>query len=286
MDESPVEIEGHPAVEPVDESQAAPPSDDQLEFGPVPASRVDADASLPDVLDLRASQRDDAAAVRDKAAQVREAMLLDVRDADQLTADRLLAARDRAAAALDRREAALDRHRAAEYLRRTYRDEMTGALQRAAGRDRLVQEIDRAHRGGQDLTVAFLDVDGLKQVNDQHGHRVGDELLRMVGQALREGLRSYDVVVRYGGDEFVCALPNTGRPEAIRRFAQVSDLLASLHPGVGFSLGLTGLAEGDTVDDVIGRADRDLYAGRSNLRRLRTAATAARPDPAGSEQPS
>jgi two-component system cell cycle response regulator len=189
-------------------------------------------------------------------------------DVRQIRADRLVAARDRAAAELERQEAALDRHRAAEYLRRTYRDELTGALQRAAGRDRLVQEIDRAHRGGELLTFAFLDVVGLKQTNDEQGHAAGDLLLKAVGDALQEGLRSYDVVVRYGGDEFVCALPNTGQVEANRRFVEVSALLARRYPGAQVSIGLAQAGVGDEVDDVVARADRDLYAARTDLRRV------------------
>ena len=222
-----------------------------MSSNPRPAPGGDADGesqpSLADVVDPGASPNDGG-----DAAQV---------------GDRLLAARDRAAAALERQEAALDRHRAAEYLRRAYRDQLTGALQRAAGRDRLVQEIDRAQRAGEPLTVAFLDVVGLKQTNDQQGHPAGDLLLKAVGDALQEGLRSYDVIVRYGGDEFVCALPNTGRAEADRRFGDVSVLLANRYARARFSVGLAQVRPGDGVDDVIARADRDLYAARSNLRR-------------------
>jgi diguanylate cyclase (GGDEF)-like protein len=176
--------------------------------------------------------------------------------------DRRSAAIDRAAAAVDRQQAALDRNRAAEYLRRTYRDELTGVLQREVGRDRVIEEIDRAHRTHADLTLAFLDVLGLKRINDECGHAAGDHLLKMAGHALRQGLRSYDVVVRYGGDEFVCALPTTSRGEARRRLAEVNETLRSLHPGGELSVGLAVLREGDTVEALMGRADRDLYASR------------------------
>ena len=187
-------------------------------------------------------------------------------EADDSLGDRLIAARDRAAAALDRHQAALDRHLAEAVLRRIYRDQLTGALQRDVGRDRIAEEIDRAHRAQHELTLAFLDVVGLKQVNDQHGHAAGDHLLKMVGQALRAGLRSYDVVVRYGGDEFVTALPTAGRAEARRRFSEVSETLARLHPGAEVSVGLAVLVEDDTVDALIARADQDLYASRRKQR--------------------
>jgi diguanylate cyclase (GGDEF)-like protein len=222
--------------------------------------RVAVDASAPDVLDLRAEARDAAAADRDRAA---EARLEDaVGDAPEVALAHMLARRDRAAAALDREEAALDRHRAAEYLRRAYRDELTGALQREAGRDHLARELARANRSGEGVVIAFLDVVGLKQVNDEHGHAAGDELLRGVGAALSDGLRPYDTVVRYGGDEFVCALPNVSVAAAVIRFEEVAALLATAFPGARVSIGLTAVETGESLDDAIARADRELYAGR------------------------
>lgn len=164
-------------------------------------------ASAPDVLDLRAEGRDKAAEARDRAAEARVEHPVELLNLQQITELRALAARDRAAAALDRKEAALDRLRAAEYLRRTYRDELTGALQRQVGRERLVHEVQRAQRFGDELVIAFLDVVHLKGVNDTRGHDAGDKLLAAVGSSLHRCLRSYDVVVRYGGDEFVCPCP-------------------------------------------------------------------------------
>jgi diguanylate cyclase (GGDEF)-like protein len=176
--------------------------------------------------------------------------------------DRLLAARDRAEAALDRKQAALDRQRAAEYLRRTYRDGLTGALQREAGTDRLQREVDRTHRAGGVLTIAFLDVDGLKKVNDRAGHAEGDHVLRAVGTALAQRLRTYDLIVRWGGDEFVCALPGSTLESATRRFEEVRVMLGDLHPGAAFSVGLAAQERGDTLQATIDRADRDLYEKR------------------------
>jgi diguanylate cyclase (GGDEF)-like protein len=180
--------------------------------------------------------------------------------------DRLLAARDRAEAALDRKQAALDRQRAAEYLRRTYRDGLTGALQRESGTDRLQRELDRTHRAGGILTIAFLDVDGLKKVNDRAGHAEGDHLLRAIGTALAQRLRTYDLVVRWGGDEFVCALPGSTMESAARRLAEVGQLLSELHPGAGFTFGLAAQERGDTLQATIDRADQDLYRKRRAAR--------------------
>src|SRR4051794_12494598 len=170
--------------------------------------------SAGDVIELRAEDKDAAAlahdvavAARELAAATRKVRTVEIPDTDHAALDRLLAARDRAVAAFDRTQAALDRHRAAEYLRRTYRDTLTGTLQREVGRDQLGREVDRAHRMKEPMAVAFVDVDQLKRINDERGHAAGDEALRAVGNALRTALRSYDIVMRYGGDEFVCALP-------------------------------------------------------------------------------
>jgi len=125
----------------------------------------------------------------------------------QAAEDRLLAASDRAAAALDRHSAALDRLDASDTLHVAYHDSLTGVLVRSAGREQLNQCVDRARRASEPLIVAYVDVDHLKDVNDQRGHAAGNQLLRQVARCLRNGLRSYDIIVRYGGDEFVAPCP-------------------------------------------------------------------------------
>ena len=169
-----------------------------------------------------------------------------------------------AEAATDRRDAAADRQRAAEYLVDAYRDELTGVLTRRAGRQQLHTEVERAHRTGGPLAVVFVDVDGLKDVNDARGHDAGDELLAAVGRALRTSLRSYDVVVRFGGDEFVCALPGGTPIAATESDARARHALAQIAPGATFSTGHAQLQPNETLDSVIHRADRDLYQRRAD----------------------
>ena len=208
-----------------------------------------------------AQRRDTAALARDHAAETRDAA-----SADQARKDRISTAEDRAAAAQDREESALDRHGAAEQLETSYRDDLTGVLSRAAGRDQLGQTIDRAHRIGEPLVIVFVDVDHLKLINDAHGHAHGDHVLHEVGAALRQGLRSYDVLVRYGGDEFVCALVGAELATAETRFGDHRATLADAIAGTSVSVGFAELREGETLDQAIDRADRDMYVRRSAAR--------------------
>jgi diguanylate cyclase (GGDEF)-like protein len=250
---------------PIEDHPASPPEE---------ADETAADASAPDVLDNAADDRDITASARDVAAQIRDDIDTAAPAVEQLTVDLLLAARDRAAAALDRKEAALDRNRAKRYLKHTYRDALTGVLQRDAGRDQIAREIARARRTMSPLVVAFLDVVGLKLTNDTLGHAAGDDVLRSVGATLMAGLRPYDLIVRWGGDEFVCALPNSTTSDAARRFEQVQAML-SKRANAQFTVGLTELTAEDTLQEVINRADTNLY----EQRRLHIRLAAAVPDP-------
>jgi diguanylate cyclase (GGDEF)-like protein len=148
---------------------------------------------------------------------------------------------------------------------------LTGALRRGRGLVDLRQEIDRARRSDGALILAFVDVDGLKAINDTHGHAAGDRTLRVVAAALVGGLRSYDLVVRHGGDEFLCGLPGTDLAGAQRRFDAVARTLAEQNPGTSVSIGLAELATQDTLEALVARADAALYAARRNTRGRRDA---------------
>jgi diguanylate cyclase (GGDEF)-like protein len=217
-----------------------------------------------DKRDRAADERDRAAEGRDRAAGER-----DRSDGRYSTSERRRAARDRQQAARDRAEAAHDRERAADDRRQAARDRaqagvdgLTGALRRDRGLADLEREIDRARRSDGRLVLAFVDVDGLKAINDVHGHAAGDQLLRDVAVALRTGLRSYDLVIRYGGDEFLCALPGSDIEGARRRFDEVARELTERDPKASVSTGLAKLEHADTLDEFTARADAALYAGR------------------------
>jgi diguanylate cyclase (GGDEF)-like protein len=142
-------------------------------------------------------------------------------------------------------------------------DELTGVLRRRAGMLSLEREVAQAHRSITGaLALAFIDVDGLKAINDSHGHAAGDELLRDVANALQGGLRNGDLVFRYGGDEFVCALPDTDATTAARRVVQIQSALSQKYGRDVLSAGLVILRDGETAEQMTARADGALYAER------------------------
>jgi diguanylate cyclase (GGDEF)-like protein len=220
--------------------------------------------------DVTALARDAAATERDQLAERLEAQAVTAGgdgDAerglaaarDRAAADRARAAADRASAAADRMEAARDRGTAQAALRHAYHDELTGALRRDLGEIALQHEIDRAVRGDGRLVLAFVDVDRLKEVNDRDGHGAGDAVLRAVVAAMRSKLRSFDPIVRYGGDEFICALTATDPKEANERFARIKEVLAGEDEDRTISVGVAALQPGDTLGDLVARGDAALY---------------------------
>jgi diguanylate cyclase (GGDEF)-like protein len=141
-------------------------------------------------------------------------------------------------------------------------DEMTGVLRRAAGLDQLRREVRRAHRfDDHKLVVAFCDLDDLKVVNDTWGHAAGDAVLRETAAALRRRLRAYDLVIRWGGDEFVCSLPGAGLEAAQRA---LEDIRTELHARTActFSAGFGELCANEDAEALVARADADFYERR------------------------
>jgi len=140
-------------------------------------------------------------------------------------------------------------------------DELSGALNRAAGRRILEREVQRTARSGDPLSVVFLDVDGLKAVNDEHGHAIGDKLLARLGETFTTALRPYDVPIRWGGDEFVVVLPDCdwARAEAVAQ-----RLRAEFAGATGYTLttGTAQRADGDDLAALVARADSAMYAAK------------------------
>lgn len=124
------------------------------------------------------------------------------------------------------RDVTEQRQTLAEMEKRATIDPLTNVLTRRALFERLGLEIRRAKRYGIALSLAVLDLDHFKKVNDRHGHATGDELLRRLGQLLRKALRDTDIAGRFGGDEFVVVMPQTGLDDARKAAARI---LRSFH---------------------------------------------------------
>jgi diguanylate cyclase (GGDEF)-like protein len=158
-----------------------------------------------------------------------------------------------------------------EQLART--DPVTGLMNRRAAEEVLEREASRAQRFGSRISVALIDLDHFKQVNDRHGHAAGDEALRATAQVITAAMRGVDVAARWGGDELVAILPATGL-EGARSFAErVRAAVERLGPGVmhgaTLSIGVAELQPGEDWSDAVRRADARLYeakdAGRNRV---------------------
>jgi diguanylate cyclase (GGDEF)-like protein len=174
--------------------------------------------------------------------------------------DREAAARDREQAAADRRQALADREALARQLELAETDPLTGSLTRAAGLMDLEHELDRCRRTSVRLVVAYVDVVGLKKLNDSAGHAAGDDLLRRVVTLMEANLRSYDLVIRVGGDEFLSVMSSMTLIEARRRFERVAAAVAESPGGGGIRTGFAELEPTDTPADLMARADTELIA--------------------------
>ena len=250
--------------------------------------RASGDAELPPSVlvndgDKTAEERDRSSEAHDVAAEARDVRsdTLDARadrrdrragrvDAEA-AADRARASRDRTSSADDRRNsrddryaAAADRGRAQVERASSGCDALTGAYQRATGLAELEREIVKARRTSQPFVLAFLDIDGLKTINDGQGHAAGDQVLVDLVRAVRGVLREYDLVIRWGGDEFLCGLASLSLDTVADRFANTEKVLAAKQ--VAFSVGLAELRSDDTLQSLIARADAAMYERRSRRR--------------------
>ena len=215
--------------------------------------------------DLDAVGRDESARRRDRRVDRRECDDAAAQDRHAAAVDRQLAVCDREAAARDREAAARDRLAAQkvcnallEQLAIAETDQLTGARTRAAGLADIDHEISRAHRTHERLVAVYVDIVGLKLVNDAHGHFAGDAQIAAVAREIRAHLRPYDMIVRLGGDEFLCAMPGATIRDARERFSSIQTALAG-HPNPSqIKYGFAELGHNDKTADLIGRADAEL----------------------------
>ena len=147
-------------------------------------------------------------------------------------------------------------------------DGLTGCLNRDGLQRHLLRSIGDAEASGTRLSVAILDLDGFKSVNDVFGHPTGDGVLKSVGGALRASVRTDDVIARYGGDEFALILPNASEHQAAPVLDRVRASISSMEvPGgrITACVGVAERSEGESMQDLIARADEALREAKGSL---------------------
>jgi len=180
----------------------------------------------------------------------------------QAAADRKAAASDRDEGARDRVQALAAREMLVRVLAITETDPVTGARTRAAGLADLDHEIDRCHRTTSTLVVVYVHAVGLEHVNESYGHDAGDRLLRRVAALIAEHLRSYDLVVRVGGDEFLCAMTDMTLSDARERFSTIAGAVAASREAGALRAGFAELGPIETAAELVGRARGKLVGSR------------------------
>ncbi len=153
------------------------------------------------------------------------------------------------------------------------RDTLTDLYNRRHMMHMLEREMKRQKRKGGMFSVAILDIDHFKRINDTYGHAVGDAVLRDFSRRIRRVIRESDVVARWGGEEFLVLMPHTGRAHALAALSRMRDKVAKhdwnkIAPGLSvcFSAGITQHAIDDNLGRTLERADHALYQAKSDGR--------------------
>lgn len=155
-----------------------------------------------------------------------------------------------------------------ELIART--DSLTGLFNRRHAEEKIQEEYEKYRRNGREFAVVIADIDFFKKVNDAYGHDTGDIILRAVSQSLRESVRAYDTIARWGGEEFLLLLPETKAESAellVERIRKTVEEHAFAYYGgtlsVTMTFGVSAIRTNDTIVDVIKRADHALYKGKN-----------------------
>jgi diguanylate cyclase (GGDEF)-like protein len=193
--------------------------------------------------DRLSDHRDHGANKRERGTAAATHRALAKSDREAGAQDRMNAGRDRCAARADRSAAKANR-------------EFSAAERNVTSLIELEREMDRTKRTGRPLVLALLDIDGLKGVNEAEGYAAGARLFQAVVHTVRNLLRSYDPIIRYEDDKFLCVLWNIDLEDAFVRFDRVSAVLAQNPFSAPVGIGLAQFELGESVTMLIARADR------------------------------
>ncbi|MBY0340211.1 MAG: GGDEF domain-containing protein, partial [Rhodocyclaceae bacterium] len=148
-------------------------------------------------------------------------------------------------------------------------DPLTGALNRKGMEEAMQREVARTRRQNAPLSIALLDIDNFKQINDNLGHHAGDQALQHLANVTRETIRPQDTLVRFGGEEFIILLPDTGMEEAVKVMERVQRELTRRYflsdnnkLLITFSAGIGVLKTGEEPGEAIRRADQAMYLAK------------------------
>ena len=164
------------------------------------------------------------------------------------------------------------------------KDSLSGALNRRGIEAKLAAELKRLHHGNHKLSIALIDVDYFKAINDIQGHAAGDAALRVVSEAISTHLRGRDYLGRYGGDEFLLILPQTPCTVALAVTERLNQAVHNLSISTGtqpltLSIGITEAFPSDDTVSILARADKALYKAKSDGRNCRRVVTLETEDP-------
>jgi diguanylate cyclase (GGDEF)-like protein len=164
--------------------------------------------------------------------------------------------------------ALLDNARLFEQVRHlAVSDPLTGLANYRRLLDVLEKETERSNRTGRPFSILLLDVDGLKKINDTHGHLVGSRAICRLADSLRMNIRAVDTAARYGGDEFVLVLPEAREKDAHKVAARIHEVMRNdpEEPSVSASIGVsTYRGESGRIEKLLSDADKDLYKHKSS----------------------
>lgn len=172
-------------------------------------------------------------------------------------------------AEMERDAAAMKTRMVADHLRASA-DGLTGLPNRVAYNEQIERDLQRWRRYGSTFSMAVVDLDLFKRINDTYGHQAGDKVLSQVGRMLRQYLRAADFVARYGGEEFVILFPSTTAAQAAGVAEKFRTRLATMpfcfdgqEVTVTTSVGVSEIRENDSRESLFGRADTALYKAKS-----------------------